>query len=87
MKNEYKNGSLPFNPSDLMVLWQSSGPEFALMVQEMLPKAKNAYVDSHHTRKITQMHSANKYRDGKWSTYVYIDGKRSFLYSINRGGR
>ena len=41
----------------------------------MITKAKRKYVDTHHTQKISQMHSST-YKDGWWKTYVYVDGKR-----------
>lgn len=58
-----------------MLLFQDSGLESAA-VNEMLTKAKHAYVSSHHSSTISRMCSSNKYKDGNWKTYVYEDGKR-----------
>ena len=79
MKTEVQTGTMPLQLADIMLLSQNSGPEFALMVEDMITRAKKAYVDNHHKRKISQMHSADKYRNGKWSTYVYVDGKRRMV--------
>ena len=76
-KTECETAFSPSLAQEIMLLL--SRPENALMAQGMIHKAKRTYVDSHHTRKISQMHSSDKYRDGKWSTYVNIDGKRRMI--------
>ena len=58
-----------------MLLLSGIGSENA-EVNEMIAKAKKLYVDQRHTRSISQIHSRDKYRDGRWKTYVYIDGQR-----------
>lgn len=75
IKTEYENGLSPSLASDIMLLLQSSSPENAL-VYDMISKAKRNYVSQHHSLSIFQLHSTNKYMDGKWKTHVYIDGKR-----------
>ena len=60
---------------DVMLLLQSISPENAV-VNQMISKAKRAFVEEHHPRQISQLHSKNPYRDGRWKTYVYADGKR-----------
>ena len=62
------------NYRDFELLCEQGGLENA-MVQAMITKAKRKYVDTHHTQKISQMHSST-YKDGWWKTYVYVDGKR-----------
>ena len=61
--------------SDIVLLLSSGGFENA-EVMNMITKAKEKYVDSRHSNAITQLHSSNKYKDGKWKTYVDEDGKR-----------
>ena len=56
-----------------------TNPENTLMAQGMISQTKRNYVNKHHPRKISQMHSSDKYRNGKWSTYVYVDGKRRMV--------
>ena len=75
MKIEYGNCSQSSLAEDIMVLLQSSGTENA-MLQELETKAKHNFVSLHHSRSIFQLHSTNKYMDGKWKTHVYVDGKR-----------
>ena len=71
----YCDGSATLTLSDIMVLYKSGGFESA-EGKNMIFKAKQTYVDSHHHLTIFQMHSSNKYKNGNWKTYVYQDGKR-----------
>lgn len=64
-------------PSELiMMLFPNAGAEERNMVNSMISKEKRLYVESHHKRSIFQIHSKSKYKDGKWRTYLYVDGKR-----------
>ena len=76
-KTEYETALSPSLAQELVLFL--TRPENALMAQDMIFNAKRNYVNQHHPRKISQMHSSDKYRDGKWSTYVYIDGKRRMV--------
>ena len=78
MKTEYFSGSSPVLMDDIVLLLQNSDPENAL-VKDMITKAKRNYVTSHHSRVISQIHSKNKYKNGRWKTYVYADGKRKVV--------
>ena len=63
------------SPHDLMLLFQQGGLEDA-EVKEMITKAKRNFVESHHTLKVSQMHSSS-YKNDWWKTYVYDEnGKR-----------
>ncbi len=73
-RSENKNA---FNYREFKLLCEQGGLEDA-MVQAMITKAKRKYVDTHHTQKISQMHSKT-YKNGWWKTYVYVDGKRKEL--------
>lgn len=76
-KTEYETALSPSLAQELVLFL--TRPENALMAQGMISNTKRNYVNQHHPRKISQMHSSDKYRDGKWSTYVYIDGKRRMV--------
>ena len=78
MSAEYLSDISPTLRDDLVLLLQSSDPDNA-SVQGMIKKAKRNYVNSHHPRKISQIHSQNKYKDGKWKTYIYVDGERKVV--------
>lgn len=74
--NNFKNqlyDAIQFH--ELMVLLQGIGPE-NVELQQMISKVKMAYVSSKHERSISQIHSKDKYRDGRWKTYIYENGKR-----------
>lgn len=74
--NNFKNPSDDaIHLNELMVLLQGIGPENAEL-QQMISKAKMAYVDSKHQRAISQIHSEDKYRNGRWKTYIYENNKR-----------
>ncbi len=76
MKTKYNNtGTSSLQLADVVLLFQSGVFESAA-VNEMLAKAKQNYVDSHHSATVFQMHSSSKYKDGSWKTYVYECGKR-----------
>jgi Phage integrase family. len=75
MNNLRNSGSSSTQLQDFMLLLSGIGSENA-EVNEMIAKAKKLYVDQRHTRSISQIHSRDKYRDGRWKTYVYIDGQR-----------
>lgn len=62
-----------FGFTELAMLLQAVEAEERTM---MLSKAKRHYVQSQHKQSISQLHSASKYKNGKWKTYIYIDGKR-----------
>ena len=65
-----------------MLLFGQGGLEDA-EVTEMITKAKRNFVESHHTLKISQMHSST-YKDGWWKSYVYDEnGKRIFSMTQN----
>lgn len=78
MKTEYLSGISPTLMGDIMLLLQGSASENAT-VQGMITKAKRNYVNNHHPRKISQIHSTNKYKDGKWRTYIYVGGVRKVV--------
>lgn len=73
-QTSYNHGSLPLPVQDLMLLFEQGGLGDAL-VNNMISSAKRNYVSSHHTQKISQMHSST-YKNGWWKTYVYENGKR-----------
>ena len=73
-QTSYHHGSLPLPVQDIMLLIEQGGLENAL-VNNMITSAKRNYVSSHHTLKISQMHSST-YKNGWWKTYVYENGKR-----------
>ena len=75
MKQLNTPGSLSFQMSDLVVLFEHGGFENA-EVKNMITKAKEKFVASHHSYVITQMHSKSKYKDGYYKTYVCENGKR-----------
>lgn len=76
MKNSYSDvGASTLPLSDIMLLWNSGGFESADIIT-MITKAKRTYVDSRHHQAVSQMHCANKYKDGSWKTYVIKKGKR-----------
>lgn len=64
----------PFNYRDFMILSQQGGLESAV-VNEMLTKAKRNYVNEHHKKKISVMHSTT-YKNGWLKTYVGDGAKR-----------
>ena len=64
--------------NELMLLLQSN-PDFACTVNDMIPRAKKAYVDGKHTQKISRVNSSSKTHDGKFGTHVYINGKRKWV--------
>ena len=74
-KTQYDIDSSPLRMSDIMVLFNSGVFESA-EVNDMITNAKRKYVTDHHSQAITQLHSKNKYKDGNWKTYVYVDGNR-----------
>ena len=67
-QTSYNHGSLPLPVQDLMLLFEQGGLGDAL-VNNMISSAKRNYVSSHHTQKISQMHSST-YKNGWWKTYV-----------------
>ena len=75
IETSYCVGSPSLRLSDVMLLWGSGGFDSA-DGKAMVSKAKRNFVNSRHRLKIFQMHSANKYKDGNWKTYIYADGKR-----------
>lgn len=68
-------GSSPLQLSDIVLLLQYGGLENA-MVAEMITKAKQKYIESHHPYAVTQLQSSNKYKNGNWKSYVMMEGKR-----------
>lgn len=61
---------------DIMLLLRSSDLQGAFL-EDMLTKAKRAYVEERHNRKIYQTSSSNPYKDGSWKTHVFDqDGHR-----------
>ena len=76
------NQSAPTMPSgftEFMMLFNASGAEERSLFTNMLSKAKQQYVLTHHKQAISQLHSTDKNKDGVWKTHVYIDGKRKTL--------
>ena len=62
---------------DLMLLFQQGGLEDA-EVKEMITKAKRNFVESHHTLKVSQMHSSS-YKNDWWKTYVYDENGKQVI--------
>jgi len=61
---------------EMMVLLRRN-PEIAHRLIAMTNmKAKQLYVDSRHTQKISVLRTKDRYRNGHWTTYVYVNGKR-----------
>lgn len=59
-----------------MLLFQSNSGLESAAVNEMITKAKRAFVLARHSQAIGQISSSNKYKNGNWKTYVYESGKR-----------
>ena len=70
---------VPFGFTEFMMLFNSAGAEERSLFSDMLSKAKQQYVLTHHKQAISQLHSADKHKDGVWKTHVYVDGKRKTL--------
>lgn len=75
IETEYENGLSSSLVNDIVLLLQSNSPEYA-SVRELIPKARRNYVAQHHSLSIFQLHSTNKYMDGKWKTHIYVNNKR-----------
>ena len=80
-----ENGVPSFPTQDIMLLLQTMISQNADEVSNMLSKAKRQYVQSHHRRAITQLHSSSKYKDKKWKTSIVKDGKRVAVWSKQTG--
>ena len=61
--------------NDIVIYLGHGGPENAA-VTNLVSEAKRNYVRTKHTQAISQMHTTNRYKDGRWRTMVYEDGKR-----------
>lgn len=69
---------------ELMILLKQH-PQIASRLVDMTKlKAKELYVDSHHDQTISQLHSENKYNNGRWCTHIYVDGKRKAVGRTTR---
>ena len=56
--------SVPFDLSEFMMLINAAGAEERSFFTDMLSKAKRQYVDTHHKQSISQLQSADPYKNG-----------------------
>ena len=68
-----------FGLNELMMLLNTAGAEERSLFTDMISKSKRQYVDAHHKQSISQLRSADPYKNGVWKTHVYINGKRKTI--------
>ena len=62
--------------NELMLILKCNPDIASQVTDEMITKAKRAFVDARHKFALTRIHSKDKYRDGRWQTHIIVNGKR-----------
>lgn len=66
---------------ELAILLQNSG---CADLTAVIQTARISYVDAKHHRAISHMINASGYKQGKWKTYVYLNGKRKEIIASSK---